>query len=221
MGIITLKIIFLLATVLSLVNGFVVPRTTFTASSQRTTRLFVELTDIGEMKAGAMRKELESYGISTKSLLEKSEFVEALKKARSEGKTSVNDSGSTSTSSTTSETATNGESTTNGADSSDSSSESSSSRTERYAEALEKAKAMKVGELKKELTDRGISVTSFFEKTEFVKAYADAVADNKKGSGGGGAKKEEPRDPSYRDVAMQKMQQGTMMGQKVIDVMLR
>jgi hypothetical protein len=215
MGIITLKTIFLLATVLGLVNGFVVPRTTLTASSQWTTRLFAELPDIGQMKASAMRKELESYGISTKSLLEKSEFVEALNKARSEGKTSVNDSGSTTSSSA------NSESTANGDDSSNSSSASSSSRNERYAEAFEKAKTMKVGELKKELTDRGISTASFFEKTEFVKAYAETIADNKTGSGGGGARREEPRDDSYRDVAMQKMPQGTMMGQKVIDVMLR
>jgi hypothetical protein len=217
MGIITLKIIFLLATVLSLVNGFVVPRTTLTSSSQWTTRLFAELPDIGIMKASAMRKELESYGISTKSLLEKSEFVEALKKARSEGKTSVNDSGSSTSTSSTSTS----ESTANGDDSSSSSSASSASRKERYAEAFEKAKTMKVGELKKELTDRGIPTASFFEKTEFVKAYAEVVADNKTGSGGGGARREEPLDPSYKDVAMQKMTQGTMMGQKVIDVMLR
>ena len=33
------------------------------------------LPDISGMKAGEMRKELESYGISTKSFFEKKEFV--------------------------------------------------------------------------------------------------------------------------------------------------
>lgn len=194
-------------------DGFVVPRPTST--SQWTTRLFAELPDMAKMKAGEMRKELESYGISTKSLFEKSEYVEALKKARAEGKT-AKESASTTTTSTES---TPDDSSSEQSSSSDST--SSSSREERYKEAFEKAKTMKVGELKKELTDRGISTKSFFEKTEFVKAYAEAIADNKKGSGGAGPKREEPRDPSYRDVAMQKISKGSLAGQRVIDVMLR
>eukprot|EP00980_Cylindrotheca_fusiformis_P003244 scaffold735_cov116-Cylindrotheca_fusiformis.AAC.14 len=216
---VTMKSILLLATMITMINGFVVnplsprPRP---SSLRWTTRLFAELPDIGKMKAGEMRKELESYGISTKSLFEKSEFVEALKKARAEGKTAVknNDNKTSDDSSKASTTAEDSTTTTNGEDTA-----SSSSREERYKKALEKAKGMKVGELKKELTNRGISTASFFEKTEFVKAYAEAVADNKKGKGGGS--RQEPHDPSFRDVTMQKISKGSLMGQKVIDVMVR
>lgn len=196
-------------------NGFVVPRPRPFVS----TRLYAELPDIGKMKAGAMKKELESYGISTKSLFEKREFVDALKKARAEGKTAVNGTASAKASSSSTSSKTNGDSSSES--SSKSSSDSSETRDERYKEALEKAKKMKVGELKKELQGRGISTKSFFEKTEFVKAYAEAVADNKSGKGGPGPRPEEPRDPSYKDVVMQKMSQGAMMGQSVIDIMVR
>eukprot|EP00751_Fragilariopsis_kerguelensis_P010862 CAMPEP_0170774068 /NCGR_PEP_ID=MMETSP0733-20121128/9746_1 /TAXON_ID=186038 /ORGANISM="Fragilariopsis kerguelensis, Strain L26-C5" /LENGTH=155 /DNA_ID=CAMNT_0011116571 /DNA_START=255 /DNA_END=719 /DNA_ORIENTATION=+ len=43
--------------------------------------------DISSMRAGEMKKELESYGISTVSFVEKSELVKALEKARAEGLT--------------------------------------------------------------------------------------------------------------------------------------
>mmetsp|Transcript_45715 Transcript_45715/g.110761 ORF Transcript_45715/g.110761 Transcript_45715/m.110761 type:complete len:213 (+) Transcript_45715:197-835(+) len=194
------------------VNGFVVPGPRNFVS----TRLYAELTDIGKMKASEMRKELESYGISTKSLFEKSEFVDALKKARAEGKKAVNGSAKESKSKASSKT--NGDSS-NSSSKSKSSSDSSEARDKRYKEALAKAKKMKVGELKKELEGRGISTKSFFEKSEFVKAYAEAVADNK--SGGPGPRPEEPRDPSYKDVVMQKMSQGALMGERVIDIMAR
>lgn len=193
------------------VNGFVIPGP---RSSFSSTRLYADLPDIGKMKASAMRKELESYGISTKSLLEKSEFVEALKKARAEGKTAVN--GNTGASSSSS-----GSSSTSGKSTTTSSADDSAARDKRYQKALKKAKKMKVGELKKELQSRGISTKSFFEKSEFVKAYAQAVADNKTGGGGSGPRPEEPRDPSYKDVVMQKMSQNALMGERVIDVMLR
>ena len=73
-------------------------------------------------------------------------------------------------------------------------------REERIAKATKDAKAMKVGDLKKALQSMGVSTKSFFEKSEFVKAYAEAVAD---GTKSGSA--EEEYDPSYRDVTMQKM----------------
>ena len=187
-----------------IVQAFVVRRDPFIIS--RTTRLFAELPEIDTMKASEMRKELESYGISTKSLFEKGEFIEALKKARAEGMSATANSD---------ETSTNGETVTE----EESSSETSASREERYQEALEIAKTMKVGDLKKELTSRGISTASFFEKTEFIKAYAEAIADNIQG--GSAKPREEPRDPAYRDVVMQKINTGVLRGQKVIDVMIR
>ena len=224
MGIFNYKSLLFLFVINASVQAFVgtttMARPPFMNSSSRATRLFAELPDIDTMKASEMRKELESYGISTKSLFEKGEFVEALKKARAEGKTAVNNNNNNNNSSSAG--TTNGENANVNNGDSGASSESSTSREERYQEALEKAKTMKVGELKKELTSRGISTASFFEKTEFVKAYAEAIADNKQGGGGSSSSRprDEPRDPSYRDVNMQKINKGSMMGQKVIDVML-
>lgn len=200
------SLILILATCSIFTDSFLSPRPAFTSCH---TRLFAELPDIDGMKASEMRNELESYGISTKSLFEKSEFVEALKKARAEGKTPINRG-------------------VNGSSEAENKSPESpkgeeavpdESRQKRYEEALKKANSMKVGDLKKELKNRGISTASFFEKSEFVKAYAEAVADNKTGTGG--PRPEEPRDPAFKDVVMQKMARGTLMGQKVIDVIVR
>lgn len=98
---------------------------------------------------------------------------------------------------------------------------------------MAKAKQMSVGELRKELGNRGIPFQSFFEKSEFVKAYAEAVVDGttkKRPSTTtpkNNPKKEEEEvyDPSYRDVTVQKMgregQQRLLTGGSVIDISLK
>jgi hypothetical protein len=185
--------------------------------------LFVALPDIQSMKAGEIRKELESYGISTKAFLEKKEMVEALSKARAEGKTPINKSEDVrddvngvgaSTSAKTS--------------ASSSTSSSKSSREQRIKEEIEKAMKMKTGDLKKELKNRGISTRSFFEKSEFAKAYAEAVVDGKKKASASSSttankEQDEPYDPSYRDVVMQKMdaRDPRLLQGRIIDVPLR
>ena len=80
---------------------------------------------------------------------------------------------------------------------------------------------MKVGELKKELKARGVSTKSFFEKSEFVRAYAEAVVDGKQAKGGA-VEDDEPFDPSYRDVVMQKLngRDPRMLQGTIIDVSL-
>ncbi|KAL3809452.1 hypothetical protein ACHAXA_001280 [Cyclostephanos tholiformis] len=127
-------------------------------------------------------------------------------------------------------------------------------RRERIQREMEKCNAMKVGELKKELESYGISTRSYFEKSEFVRAVAEARVDgvtapggggrgsNKKsssssgggnasassgrkgtnGGGGSGRAKEEPRDPSYRDVIVSKFpgNKGLLEG-KILDVRAR
>lgn len=166
------------------------------------------LPNVSEMKASDLRKELQSYGISTKSFFEKSELVEAVEKARAEGKTPIKDgSGS------------GGEKTQDSGDS------SSASRDERLAKEIETCNKMKVGELKKELESYGISTKSFFEKSEFVKATAEARVDGVKKSerrstqGSSRSSRDEVFDPSYRDVIMQKMDRRTLMGSSpVIDI---
>lgn len=159
------------------------------------------------MRGSEIRKELESYGISTKSFFEKSEMVDALKKARAEGKTPVD---KTNVDTETEPTSTS------------SSKDDKKSRDDKLAAEMEKCKKMKVGELKKELKDRGISTKSFFEKSEFVKALAEARVDGvKKAAGRGRAQQrdEEPFDPSYRDVVTQKFRADPLLG-RVIDVRL-
>jgi hypothetical protein len=155
------------------------------------------LPDIGGMRVGDIRKELESYGISTSSFLEKKEMVQALEKARAEGKLPVNGASGSGI---------NGD-LPNGATNSTSASTDTRSRSDRLEEEMDKANTMKVGELKKELQALGISTKSFFEKAEFVKAYAEAIVDgvSKRGKR---AVSEEPRDPTYRDVVLQRMTRG-------------
>ena len=117
------------------------------------------LPDVSSMRVGELKKELESYGISTRSFLEKSELADAVEKARAEGKTPIsNVSDKTSSSS---------------------SNDSDKSRDEKLKEEIEKCQNMRAGELKKELESYGISTSSFFEKSEFVKACAEARVDGK------------------------------------------
>ena len=154
-----------------------------------------DLPEIATMRAGEIKKELESYGISTKSFLEKSELVDALTKARAEGKTPIASSAASSSTSTTS--STDGASRkkkkkvrSEAAD--DSAPPTGAEREKRIAEEMGKCQSMKAGELKAELQSLGVSTKSFFEKSEFVKALAEARVDGvKKTPVGGGAVDEE------------------------------
>ena len=120
----------------------------------------VDMDEISSMRVGELKKELELLGVSTKSFFEKNELVEALVKARSEGRKPRE---SVFTSSQAPE---------NGF-----SSASSASRDEKIANEMEACKSMKASELKAELESMGISTKSFFEKSEFVKALAEARVD--------------------------------------------
>ena len=140
------------------------------------------------MRSGEIKKELERYGISTKAFLEKKELVEALRKARADGlpqqPEKVTKQSSSSSSSGSGETSTTTTTSPSGSSSSSSTTTTtaetetvSKPRAERLAEELEKCKSMKAGDMKKELEKRGISTRSFFEKSEFAKALAEAVVD--------------------------------------------
>jgi len=187
--------------------------------------------EINSMKAKDIRQELQSYGIPTKAFFEKSELVDALVTARKEGKTPVvgvngDDDGATSSASTSD--ASSSETTTSA--SSSNNNKSSSSRQERLNQEMEKCKPMKVGELKKELESYGVSTKSFFEKSEFVRAVAEIRVDGVKkkqtststAGSSGGTVKEEPRDPSFRDVTVSKFTgDKALLGRGVIDVKAR
>ncbi len=152
-------------------NGFVLPAPYMAARALFSTAAN-DQQEVASMRASEIKKELESYGINTKAFLEKSELVDALTKARAEGLTSIKEettrSGTTSSSESTTESTTT------------SSAASSASRDERVKEELEKCKAMKASELKQELQALGVSTKSFFEKSEFVKALAEARVDGVK-----------------------------------------
>lgn len=137
-----------------------------------------DLPMIESMRAGEIKKELESYGISTVSFLEKSELVNALTKARAEGLKPKASTTSSSSSSTTTETTT-----TTSTSSSKKTDTTGKPRSERLQEEMEKLKSMKASEMKRELEELGVSTKSFFEKQEFMKALAEARVD--------GVKKEE------------------------------
>lgn len=121
------------------------------------------LQEPSSMRVGELKKELESYGLSTQSYFEKSDLVTAVEKARLEGKTPSQKNASADSSSTST--------------SQSPSSTSSKSRDERLAEEIEKCKDMKASELRAELKSYGISAASFFEKSEFVQAVAEARVD--------------------------------------------
>ena len=174
--------------------------------------------EINNMRVKEIRDELESYGISTKSFLEKKELAEALLAARKEGKTPIKDTNEASSSSSSSSASSTAEGSSNN---------SSVNRQERLQKEMEKCKSMKVSDLKKELESYGLSTKSYFEKSEFVRAVAEARVDGVKksagGSSGAGQQKEEPRDPSFRDVTVSKFSGDSKMslGGTVIDVKAR
>lgn len=157
---------------------------TRTPSSSNHQRRWVSLAAkaVGEMRVGEIKKELESYGISTRSFLEKSELVEALQDARDKGfKPKETSSAQTTSSSTSSSSST---STSSSRSSSSEEKNDSRPRQERLAEEFEKCMTMKAGELKKELQSLGVSTASFFEKSEFAKALAEARVDGVKSKEG-------------------------------------
>jgi hypothetical protein len=145
--------------------------------TKSSSRLFSSTSDdIASMRAGEIKKELESYGIPTVSFVEKSELVEALENARAQGlKPKKEPQKSTANTTTSSKTSSKREEKV----------EPTRPREERLAEEMEKCSTMKAGELKKELQERGISTASFFEKSDFVKALAEARVDNVTKGGGG------------------------------------
>ena len=169
------------------------------------------LPEVDSMRISEIRQELESYGISTKAFLEKKEMMEALKQARAEGKTPIN-KGTTSSTKTASGKKTD-DASVNGS--------GGMNREERIKAEMEKANKMKTGELKEELKKRGISTKSFFEKSEFVKAYAEAVVDGVNNAAGASSAREN-FDPNYRDVVMQKMDKRDprLLQSRIIDIRL-
>lgn len=177
-------------------------RVTATASSEDLEK------EISAMRVKEIRQELDSYGVSTKSFFEKSELVQALVKAREEGMTPI-DGGVDGDVETASSASSSSSSTSSSSDG------STASRQENIKQEMEKCSKMKVGELKKELESYGMSTKSYFEKSEFVRAVAEVrvdgppkepAASGSSGTGSRGRVRDEPRDPSYRDVVVSKFQ---------------
>ena len=158
-----------------------------------------ELEAVSSMRAGEIKKELESYGISTAAFLEKSELVDALVDARAKG---LKPRESTATTAST-DTSTENESTGRSSSTTSSSSTDSRPREVRLKEEMENLKSMKASEMKKELEERGVSTASFFEKSEFLKALAEARVDGVRNTDGKKKKKRRggSNDESYAEYA--------------------
>jgi len=133
------------------------------------------------MRVAAIKQELESYGISTRTFFEKGELVAVLVQARKEGKTPVGTSSGSSSSSTVSSSSTASASSSTTTTTS-ATATSTPDRKERIQAEQDKCNPLKVAELRSELESYGISTKSFFEKSEFVRALAEARVDRVKKS---------------------------------------
>ncbi len=132
------------------------------------------------MRVSAIKQELDSYGISTKTFLEKSELITALVQARKEGRTPIvkstssfpsTNASSASASAPTSSTTTPPFTTTT----------SDEERKTRIQSEVALLQSFKVSELKSELENvYGTTTKSYFEKSEFVRALAEARVDGVK-----------------------------------------
>jgi hypothetical protein len=110
--------------------------------------------------------------------------------------------------------------------SSSSSSTTSNTRQQRYDLALEEGAAMKISSLKSELKDRGISTASFFEKSDLINAYANAIVDNinsdkrsTKSTNTNRSGNNNSFDSSYRTVIMHSLDPSSFLsGEVIIDI---
>jgi hypothetical protein len=188
------------------------PRRTATPSSHRLQQLHlnssvdpdtIESTtnleqEISSMRVSAIKQELESYGISTKTFLEKSELVTALVRARKEGKTPiVNVAPTSSTNDASSSTSSTSQTSTS---TPPPTSYSAEERKECIQSEMSILQSLKVSELKSELENvYGISTKSFFEKSEFVRALAEARVDGVKKSTSSKSKTKKRRSSASDD----------------------
>jgi hypothetical protein len=133
-----------------------------------------DLPDVSTMKTRDMKKELEKYGMSTRSLFDRSDFEYALLEARKIESAKAKAEASSTT------TASDKDNVVGEKEPTDPSTSHSHNTTwqERYDTALKAAAIMKLSKLKEELKIRGVSTKGLFDKDEFVKAYGTAIADN-------------------------------------------
>lgn len=157
------------------INRLMSPFSVAVARSASSTRTYASsnadvessLPDINSMRAADIKNELTSYGISTKSFLEKKELISALLKARI-------DHFETTPRQRQHDSASNVES-----------SETAAVRddmplNERLLDEVAKCSLLKASELKQELLGRGIDTKAFLEKNELVQALAEARVKNQK-----------------------------------------
>lgn len=125
--------------------------------------------EVSSLRVAALKQELESYGISTRAFLEKGELVEAVVRARREGQTPDGTASSSSGPAASAAPA--------GGAGAGPTAAPAADRTARLQIELEKCRPLTVAQLREELASYGISSATFFEKSEFVRAVAEARAD--------------------------------------------
>lgn len=199
-----------------------------------------------------IREELQSYGVDCSSIFEKKELIDALVKARRENwirsefevddykyNTAADDGYTATEFRDAFTTEAEAEDTSNNEkgwfkqgleDMADkfSTTLKDKVRNERIKLEMSRLQDMKVKELKAELESYGISTKSFFEKSEFVKAVAEARIDGVKKKKTVGSTtttnkgwRDEAWDPSYKDVSVRRFDSSFMDPTGVIDVRLR
>ncbi|KAL3763682.1 hypothetical protein ACHAW5_004834 [Stephanodiscus triporus] len=145
--------------------------------------------EVRSMKTSAIKSELELRGISTRSFLEKGELIDALVNARREGIEKkapphvvvVDDDASSSSPNAASPSST---SSGGGGGAAATANDDDDERGGRIRREMDACNAMKVGELRRELESYGISTRSYIEKSEFVRAVAEARVDGIAAGGG-------------------------------------
>lgn len=140
---------------------------TYASSNTDVTDVESSLPDINSMRAADIKNELTSYGISTKSFLEKKELISALLKARidhfeTRPRQRQHDSASNVESSETAAV------------------RDDMPLNELLLDEVAKCSLLKASELKQELLGRGIDTKAFLEKNELVQALAEARVKNQK-----------------------------------------
>jgi hypothetical protein len=136
--------------------------------SPNSQRLELERSLCQFMNVKELQKELTKLGIDTSSFIDKNDLLNALVEARINGV-----SPGSSTSHVTSKEV-------KSSSTSVSSSSADQVREARFAEERVKCQSMKVPELRRELEVLGIDAKTFFEKSEMVKALAEARVDGQK-----------------------------------------
>jgi hypothetical protein len=141
-----------------------------------------ELAAVSGMKVSEIKQELTQRGLATNDMFEKDEFVQRLAQARLRG---------------------DGAATGAASDAATPSPSPPASAHDREADIRAAVNALRVSEIKAQLSERGISTQGVFEKSTFVELLVKARLDSPEGSRGTGVPP--PPNSEFKDVQTKKI----------------